>query len=81
LQGNSSTELTAIEGKISEKIRKDDLNGLVAVASENPGTKLLFVCQEPFQRTISIPIKNGLQVVVHVYPWKDFLSGLWSGKL
>ena len=67
----------AIEVKISNRIRKEDTEGLFAYLKESPSSKAWLVCQEPVERII----ENEQKHRIHVIPIKAFLSRLWLGEI
>lgn len=67
----------AIEIKISEEIRKEDLKGLLSFQEQYHPKKTLLVNTSPRRRKI----KGVGEQDIDVIPWKDFLDMLWSGKI
>lgn len=66
----------AVEVKISDKIRKQDLNGLLAFAKEQPGCKCYIIANIPKTRTI----KEG-DIEISALPYEPFLKKLWQGEI
>ncbi|OJW54007.1 MAG: AAA family ATPase [Alphaproteobacteria bacterium 41-28] len=66
----------AIEVKISDRIQKSDLKGLVAFAQEHKTKNLYLVCQERRPRKI---VSEGIDIFV--LPTLEFLKSLWGGKI
>lgn len=62
----------AIEVKAVKKISGKHLKGLKAFSEENLQTCQFLVCQEATRRTVDGVI---------IYPWREFLTDLWEGKL
>lgn len=67
----------AIEVKISERVHKEDLHGMIAFCEEHPKVYPIVVSQDTHKRLITINEK----VQINVYPWQDFLQELWHNKL
>ena len=66
-----------IETKISGNINKNDLKGLIALASEIKTGKMLVVCNEKRKRIITLDDSKE----IFIYPWREFLDGLWNNKI
>lgn len=66
----------AVEVKISQYVKKEDLKGLKAFCEEFPSTKALVVSQDSEARRITFA--NGQ--TVDIIPWQDFLKQLWAGR-
>lgn len=66
----------AIECKISNHIQKRDLSGLFAFKKDFPKAELFLVCLESAMRIMTID-----EIKVKIYPVKQFLDDLWSGKI
>lgn len=66
----------AIEVKISNRVRKTDLKGLLAFAQEHLTKRLYVVSTEPTARKV---VHEDIQITV--LPYKDFLQKLWAGEL
>lgn len=63
----------AIEFKTAKKLVPRDLRGLRAFKEEEIAKKHIIVCREERKRLIDDCFM--------IYPWKDFLSELWSGDI
>ncbi|OYY07005.1 MAG: hypothetical protein B7Y67_18495, partial [Polynucleobacter sp. 35-46-11] len=72
----SGVGLTEGEVKISNRIRKKDLNGLALFGEDFPECKLCVVSTEPNKRVTNI---NDKEIII--YPYDVFLKDLWSGKI
>lgn len=68
--------LTAIEVKISSRIDKSDIAGLIAFSEDSKPAKSLVVCLERQKRIMTI---NDLKI--EVWPIEEFLKQLWSGNI
>lgn len=66
----------AIEVKISNKVRKQDLNGLKLFHEDFQNCKLIVVSTEPNKRKI---IEGTKEIII--YPYLEFLESLWSGSI
>ena len=66
----------AIEVKISNRIRKKDLNSLALFGEDFSECKLYVVSTEPNKRVTKINDKE-----IMIYPYDIFLKDLWSGKV
>lgn len=64
---------TGIEIKLSDRIDKNDMKGVLAFAQDSDAKKLIIVCNERAKRQVTA---DGH--VVHIEPWKDFLNDLWA---
>lgn len=62
----------AIEVKSSEMVTTRHLKGLKSFSDEYKVKKLILVSNDPFPRILDN---------IHVLPWKDFLTRLWSGGI
>lgn len=63
----------AIEVKGTNKIKNDDLKGMISFVEDHKPEKAFVVCQEPVQRK--------LPSAIEVIPWRAFLEMLWSGEI
>ena len=66
----------AIEAKISNRIRKKDLNGLALFGEDFPKCRLCVVSTEHNKRVTKI---NDKEIII--YPYDIFLKDLWAEKL
>ncbi len=64
-----------VEVKVSDKIYKEDLKGLIAFIDEYHPPKALVVCNEKRARKITL----ASQETIEILPWKEFLEQLWVG--
>jgi uncharacterized protein len=67
----------AIEVKISRLVHKQDLKGLIAFCEEHSPKTALVVSQDSEARILEITDK----IKIHILPWREFLSMLWSRKV
>lgn len=67
----------AVEVKISDKVTKSDLKGLIAFKQEYPKAKTFVVSQDLNSRRIEF----GDYQYITIVPWRDFLDKLWDGQL
>ena len=65
----------AIEVKISKLVHKQDLKGLIAFCEEHNPKSAFVVSQDPSRRVLDI----NETTQIHIIPWREFLSMLWSG--
>lgn len=68
----------AIEVKISTRVHKTDIKGLLTFCQEHQPDKGLVVCQEPEPRRINL---NADSTPIEVLPWSIFLERLWQGHI
>ncbi len=66
----------AIEAKITDRVRSEDLRGVKSFLGEYPKAKTIVVTQEPRKRVIEIDGKR-----VEIHPWRVFCQELWAGKI
>lgn len=66
----------ALEVKISDMVRKSDLNGLIAFQEEHRPKKALVVSLVPRARKLLVN-NNEIEII----PWKKFLQQLWRGEV
>jgi len=66
----------AIETKISANVDLSDIKGLVAFCEDYQPAHALVVCQAPRKRVITTIGKTAIEV----WPFREFLENLWSGK-
>lgn len=67
----------AVEVKISDRIDKTDIKGLLSFVERYQPKKAYVVCQVPRPRKIAVT--NGTDI--YIVPWKIFIKDLWSGKI
>src|SRR3990167_2581441 len=67
----------AIEVKISEKVHKQDIKGLIAFYEEHPHATALVVSQDTKKRKIELNDHQSIMIM----PWHHFLKDLWAGKI
>ncbi len=67
----------AIEVKISDKIKADDINGLIAFQKEYEPQAAIVVNTSPRHRKMTLSTGK----IIDIIPWKAFLEMLWSGKI
>ncbi len=72
----SDSSIVAIEVKVSNEIKKNDLRGLIAFAQEHPESKNIVVCSTPRAR---VKIYEGIEV--HILPIMSFLKKLWNKEI
>lgn len=75
--GELNQAQVAIEVKISNKVHKSDIKGLIAFKKEVPSTKAIVVSQDPRSRKIQLDNKLHITVI----PYKQFLKLLWDGEI
>lgn len=63
----------AIEVKISDQVRREDLSGLLAFQEEHQPELALVVSNDPRPRKL----KSGIVIL----PWREFLERLWRGEI
>ena len=63
----------AVEVKATKRISPRDLKGLKALMEEGLMEKYILVCREEYPQLLD----NG----IFIFPYKDFLSDLWNGKI
>ena len=63
----------AVEVKATKHVSPRDLKGLKALMEEGLMEKYILVCREDYPQLLD----NGILIL----PYKDFLSGLWGGKI
>jgi predicted AAA+ superfamily ATPase len=66
----------AIEVKISKKVDRKELNGVMAFQEEHAPEKAYVVCLEDRARKII----NGTKEII-ILPWEKFLKMLWHGEI
>jgi len=67
----------AIEAKISNRIDKTDIKGLISFAERYRPRKAIVVSQ--VQRARKMTVVNGTDILI--IPWNQFLEELWEGKI
>jgi predicted AAA+ superfamily ATPase len=67
-------DVCAIEVKLSRRIDKSDLKGLLAFSQELTVSKCYVVCLEPRRRLVEIETLK-----IEIVPYAEFLKDLWSG--
>ncbi len=67
----------AIEAKISNRIDKTDIKGLISFSENYRPRKAIVVSQ--VQRARKMTVVNGTDILI--IPWNQFLEELWSGKI
>lgn len=67
----------AIEIKISERIKKSDIKGLIAFQKDYKPKKAIVVNTSPRKRQITVDNNHEIDVI----PWRIFLEELWNGKI
>lgn len=72
--GNATT---AIEVKVSDQVRKEDLKGLIAFCEEHPEAKAYVVSQDKNPRQMQV----NAQLNISILPWSVFLTKLWAGEI
>jgi len=66
----------AIEVKISNKVAKEDLRGLIEFKRRYPCAQAIVVSLDPRKRKLTVG-----DIEILIYPYKEFLAGLWAGKI
>jgi len=69
--------IAAIEIKISDKVDKTDLHGLIAFQEENPATPCFVVSQAKQARRLNTTGEK----FIDIYPYLEFLQKLWEQEL
>jgi len=67
----------AIEAKITDKVDRSHLKGLLAFIEYHQPEKAILVCNVPRKRIIKVENGTDIQVI----PWKEFLEDLWAEKI
>ena len=67
----------AIEVKIDQAVRKQDLKGLIAFCEEHRPAQAIVISQD--QRSRLIEINENSNILI--YPWQEFLKKLWEGEI
>lgn len=70
----------AIEVKISEKISRQDIKGLLAFCEEHPTTQPFVISQDPRPRKLEI-MRNDNPLSISILPWRLFLERLWGNEI
>ena len=68
----------AIEVKITNDVRGDDLKGMAAFLEVHNPEAAILVCLEPLERIVLLKGDRGKSV--RILPWKRFLELLWAGE-
>lgn len=66
-----------IEVKISDNIRKGDIQGMLALLEETPTKRAFVVCNEKRPRRIVVDSSR----LIDILPWELFLRQLWAGEI
>ena len=68
---------TAMEVKISQQVKPQDIKGLIAFCRDHPHTNPIVVSQDKQPRKLTID----QHITVTVLPWQQFIKQLWQGEI